>query len=69
MTIELLVAQGHLQRRWVSRRTLLRTGLGLLAWPAAQTLQACVTVPVSGRSQLRLISEQEGAQVEVQAFQ
>ncbi|MBI2563817.1 MAG: hypothetical protein HYW08_15820 [candidate division NC10 bacterium] len=38
--------------RWrVSRRSLLRAGLGLLAWPAAQVLQACATVPVTGRSQ------------------
>ena len=56
--------------RWrLSRRTLLRTGLGLLAWPAAQALQACATVPITGRSQLRLVSEQEEAQVGVQAFQ
>ncbi|HSB69564.1 MAG TPA: M48 family metallopeptidase [Candidatus Methylomirabilis sp.] len=56
--------------RWeVSRRLLLRAGLGILAAPAAQLLPACATVPVTGRSQLRLISEQEEAQVGVQAFQ
>ncbi len=56
--------------RWrVSRRSLLRAGLGLLAWPAAQVLQACATVPVTGRSQLRLISEADEAQIGVQAFQ
>ena len=43
--------------------------MGLLAWPAAQALQACSSVPVTGRSQLRLISEQEEAQIGVQAFQ
>lgn len=59
-------AQDH-RRRWrVSRRALLRAGLGLLAWPA---VQACAAVPVTGRSQLRLISEQEEAQIGVQAFQ
>jgi predicted Zn-dependent protease len=62
-------AQDYLQRWRLSRRTLLRAGLGLLAWPAAQVLQACATVPVTGRSQLRLISEQEEAQVGVEAFQ
>jgi len=53
----------------MSRRSCLRAGLGLLAWPLAQALQACATVPVTGRSQLRLISEQEEAQIGVQAFQ
>jgi len=62
-------AQDQLGRWRLSRRTLLRTGLGLLAWPAAQVLQACATVPVTGRSQLRLISEQEEAKIGVQAFQ
>ena len=62
-------AQDRLRHWRVSRRTLLRTGLGLLAWPAAQGLQACATVPITGRSQLRLISEQEEAKVGVQAFQ
>jgi len=61
-------AQDCLTRRRVSRRTLLRGGLGLMAWPAAQALQACATVPVTGRSQLRLISEQEEAQIGVAAF-
>jgi predicted Zn-dependent protease len=40
--------------------------MGLLAWPA---VQACATVAVTGRSQLRLISAQEEAQIGVQAFQ
>jgi predicted Zn-dependent protease len=62
-------AQDRLRRWRLSRRTLLRTGLGLLAWPAAESLQACATVPVTGRSQLRLISEQEEAQIGIQAFQ
>jgi len=62
-------AQDRLRRWRLSRRTLLRTGLALLAWPAAQFLQGCATVPITGRSQLRLISEQEEAQIGVQAFQ
>ena len=62
-------AQDHLRRWRLSRRALVRTGLGLLALPAAQVIQACATVPVTGRSQLRLISEQEEAQIGVQAFQ
>ncbi len=53
----------------VSRRTLLWTGLGLAAWPVAQALQACATVPVTGRSQLRLISETDEAQIGIAAFQ
>jgi len=36
---------------------------------AAQALQACETVPITGRSQLRLISSEEEAKVGVQAFQ
>jgi len=43
--------------------------LGLLALPATQLLQACVTTPVTGRSQLRLISEEEEARLGVTAFQ
>lgn len=62
-------AREHPGRWRVSRRSLLRAGLGLLAWPAAQVLQACATVPVTGRSQLRLISEADEAQIGVQAFQ
>ena len=62
-------AREHPGRWRVSRRSLLRAGLGLLAWPAAQVLQACATVPVTGRSQLRLISEEEEAQIGVAAFQ
>lgn len=62
-------ARERLERWRVSRRSLLRASLGLLAWPAAQVLQACATVPVTGRSQLRLISEADEAQIGVQAFQ
>ena len=64
-----VAAQDCLQRSWLSRRALLRAGLGLLALPAAQALPACATVAVTGRSQLRLISEEEEAKVGVQAFQ
>jgi predicted Zn-dependent protease len=53
----------------VPRRRLLQAALGLLAFPGAQALQACAMVPVTGRSQLRLISEQEEAKVGVAAFQ
>jgi metalloendopeptidase OMA1, mitochondrial len=53
----------------LTRRSLLRAGLGLLALPAAHALQSCATVPVTGRSQLRLISDQEEAQLGVTAFQ
>ncbi len=56
-------------RAQLSRRALLRAGLGALALPALQLLQSCATVPVTGRSQLRLISDAEEAQVGVQAFQ
>ncbi|HSB80231.1 MAG TPA: hypothetical protein VLM91_15730, partial [Candidatus Methylomirabilis sp.] len=59
----------HLSRSPVSRRSVLRAGLGLLAMPAAQVLQSCATVPVTGRSQLRLVSESEEAQLGVTAFQ
>ena len=62
-------ARDHLWRVQVSRRTLLRAGLGLLTVSAAPFLQSCATVPVTGRSQLRLISAQEEAQIGVQAFQ
>lgn len=53
----------------VSRRRILRAGLGLLAIPATHLLQACATTPVTGRSQLRLISEEEEAKLGVTAFQ
>jgi predicted Zn-dependent protease len=53
----------------VPRRRFLQAGLGLLVWPAAQFLQACATVAVSGRSQLRLIPEEQEAEIGVQAFQ
>jgi predicted Zn-dependent protease len=52
-----------------SRRRILQAGLGLLALPVVQMLQACATVPVTGRSQLRLVSEQEEAKIGVSAFQ
>jgi predicted Zn-dependent protease len=42
--------------------------LGLLALPATQILQACATTPITGRSQLRLISEEEEAKLGVTAF-
>ena len=62
-------AARHQLTRWrQDRRTLLRAGLGLLAFPAAQFLQSCATVPVTGRSQLRLISEEQEARIGVQAF-
>jgi predicted Zn-dependent protease len=53
----------------VSRRAFLRTALGLAAWPAGQLLLACATVPVTGRSQLRLVSDAEEAQIGIAAFQ
>jgi predicted Zn-dependent protease len=52
-----------------SRRRILQASVGLLALPAAQILQACATTPVTGRSQLRLISEEEEAKLGVTAFQ
>jgi predicted Zn-dependent protease len=52
-----------------SRRRILQASVGLLALPAAQILQACATAPVTGRSQLRLISEEEEAKLGVTAFQ
>jgi predicted Zn-dependent protease len=61
-------ARDHLTRWRPDRRTLLRAGLGLLAVPPAPILQSCATVPVTGRSQLRLISEAEEARIGVQAF-
>jgi predicted Zn-dependent protease len=61
-------ARDHLTRWRPDRRTLLWAGLGLLAVPAAPILQSCATVPVTGRSQLRLISEAEEARIGVQAF-
>jgi predicted Zn-dependent protease len=63
------VAQDRIEEWGLTRRSLLRAAAGLLAWPAAQLLQACATVPVTGRSQLRLISEEQEAQVGVAAFQ
>jgi predicted Zn-dependent protease len=53
----------------VTRRRLLQAGLGLAALPAAQLIQACASTPVTGRSQLRLISEEEEAKLGVAAFQ
>ncbi len=66
---EIEAAVAAAARAQLSRRALLRAGLGALALPAAQLLHACATVPVTGRSQLRLVSETEEAQVGVQAFQ
>ena len=62
-------ARDLLQRNPASRRRILQAGLGLLALPVAQLLQACATVPITGRSQLRLLSEKEEAQIGVTAFQ
>lgn len=53
----------------LSRRRILQAGLSLLALPATQILQACATTPITGRSQLRLISEDEEANLGVTAFQ
>ena len=53
----------------LSRRRILQAGLSLLALPATQILQACATVPITSRSQLRLISEDEEANLGVTAFQ
>ena len=61
-------ARDHFARWRQDRRTVLRAGLGLLAFPAAQFLQSCATVPVTGRSQLRLISAEQEARIGVQAF-
>ncbi|MBP2672170.1 MAG: zn-dependent protease with chaperone function [candidate division NC10 bacterium] len=52
----------------LSRRRILQAGLGFLALPATQILQACATTPITGRSQLRLISEEEEAKLGVTAF-
>src|SRR5574341_2588192 len=61
-------ARDHLARWLPDRRTFLRAGLGVLSFPAAQFLQACATVPVTGRSQLRLFSEAQESKLGVQAF-
>jgi len=61
-------ARDHIARWHPDRRTVLRAGLGLLAIPAAQFLQSCATVPVTGRSQLRFLSEEEEARIGVEAF-
>jgi metalloendopeptidase OMA1, mitochondrial len=62
-------AQKVLWDNWVSRRRILQAGLALLALPASQIVQACATAPITGRSQLRLISEEEEAKLGVTAFQ
>jgi metalloendopeptidase OMA1, mitochondrial len=58
----------HLARRGLSRRGILQLGAGILALPATSWLQGCATVPVSGRSQLMLLSPQEEAKLGVEAF-
>ena len=58
----------HLARRGLRRRDVLRLAAGALALPVAQVLQGCATVPVSGRSQLMLLSPQEEAKMGVEAF-
>jgi len=40
-------ARDLLQRNPMSRRRILQAGLGLLALPVAQMLQACATVPIT----------------------
>lgn len=62
-------AQGWLRPRRIARRAVLRAVLTLLLSPAAQLFQGCATVPVTGRSQLRLISAQDEAALGVKAFQ
>jgi len=62
-------AQKVLWENGVSRRRILQAGLGLLALPATQLVQACATTPITGRSQLRLISEEEETKLGVTAFQ
>lgn len=52
----------------LSRRQLLKAGVGFVA-VSGSTLSACATVPVTGRSQLRLVSERQEAQLGVQAYQ
>lgn len=52
----------------LTRRRILQAGLGLLSFSATQILQACATTPITGRSQLRLISEEEEAKLGVTAF-
>jgi predicted Zn-dependent protease len=58
----------HLARRGLRRRDLLRLAAGALALPAAEVLQGCATVPVSGRSQLMLLSSEQEAKMGVEAF-
>jgi predicted Zn-dependent protease len=62
-------AQRVLWDNAVTRRRMLQAGLGLLMLPTTQLLQACATTPITGRSQLRLISEEEEAKLGVTAFQ
>ncbi len=57
-----------LRENRVSRRRILKVGLGLLALPATGILQACATTPITGRSQIRLISAEEEAKLGVMAF-
>ena len=57
-----------LRENRVSRRRILKAGLGLLALPATGILQACATTPITGRSQIRLISAEEEAKLGVTAF-
>jgi predicted Zn-dependent protease len=52
----------------LTRRRILQAGVGLLSFSATQILQACATTPITGRSQLRLISEEEEAKLGVTAF-
>lgn len=58
----------HLAGRGLRRRDLLRLAAGALALPAVQVLEGCATVPVSGRSQLMLVSPEQEAKMGVTAF-
>jgi metalloendopeptidase OMA1, mitochondrial len=72
LAIEVAIQRSAQKVLWdnrLSRRRILQAGLGLLALPATQILQACATTPITGRSQLRLISEGEEANLGVTAFQ
>lgn len=53
----------------VSRRRILQAAAAVAALPLTEWIQACTSVPITGRSQLRLISEEEEAKMGVTAFQ
>jgi metalloendopeptidase OMA1, mitochondrial len=62
--VDLALAAAHER---LSRRQVLKAGL--LALSAGRLLSGCASVPVTGRSQLRLVSEEQEAQLGVEAFQ